>query len=269
MWNLRNIIARGHIVVATDYAGLGTEGIHPYLIGESEARSVLDSVRAARALPNSGASNRFAVWGHSQGGHAALYTGQVAARYAPDLKLVGVAAAAPATYLVELFDADKATEQDLLAMTVLSWSRLENLPVTNIVEPAAMPAFERTARDCLESVAEFEAIEKDESPLEREKFLKVDPSEAEPWKGIMLRNSPGQAPAGAPVFIAQGTADTTVNPEITKRFAQALCAQGVRVSFVLLPGVSHVFAARDSADAALNWMTERFRGAPAPSDCQR
>jgi len=69
-----------------------------------------------------------------------------------------------------------------------------------------MPAFERTARDCLESVAEFEAIEKDESPLEREKFLKVDPSEAEPWKGIMLRNSPGQAPAGAPVFIAQGTA---------------------------------------------------------------
>jgi acetyl esterase/lipase len=124
MWNLRNIIAQRHIVVATDYAGLGTEGIHPYLIGESEARSVLDSVRAARALPNSGASNRFAVWGHSQGGHAALYTGQVAARYAPDLKLVGVAAAAPATYLVELFDADKATEQDLLAMTVLSWSRL-------------------------------------------------------------------------------------------------------------------------------------------------
>jgi acetyl esterase/lipase len=269
MWNLGNMIARGHIVVATDYPGLGTEGIHPYLIGESEARSVLDSVRAARALPNSGASNRFAVWGHSQGGHAALYTGQVAARYAPDLKLVGVAAAAPATYLVELFDADKATEQDLLAMTVLSWSRLENLSVTTVVEPAAMPAFERTARDCLESVAEFEAIEKDESPLEREKFLKVDPSEAEPWKGIMLRNSPGQAPAGAPVFIAQGTADTTVNPEITKRFAQALCAQGVRVSFVPLPGVSHVFAARDSADAALNWMTERFRGAPAPSDCQR
>ena len=60
-------------------------------------------------MPNTGASNRFAVWGHSQGGHAALYTGEVAARYAPDLKLVGVAAAAPATYLVELFDADEST----------------------------------------------------------------------------------------------------------------------------------------------------------------
>lgn len=91
----------------------------------------------------------------------------------------------------------------------------------------------------------------------------------DPWKGIMLRNTPGQAPAGAPVFLAQGTADTTVEPEITKRFGEALCAQGVRVSFVPLPGVTHTFAARDSANAALNWLTERFRGAPAPSSCVR
>jgi dipeptidyl aminopeptidase/acylaminoacyl peptidase len=267
MWNLPNMITQGYIVVATDYPGLGTDGIHPYLIGESEARSVLDSVRAARDMPNTGASNRFVVWGHSQGGHAALYTGEVAARYAPELKLVGVAA--PATYLVELFDADESTDQDLLAMSVLSWTRLENVPVANVVEPQAMSAFEKTAKDCIESVAEFEKIETNESPLKSGQFLKVDPSKAEPWKGIMLHNSPGQAAAGAPVFIAQGTADTTVDPEATKRFGEALCAQGVRVSFVPLPGVTHTFAARDSANAALNWMTERFRGAPAPSSCER
>ena len=80
--------------------------------------------------------------------------------------------------------------------------------------------------------------EADEKPLQSEKFFKFDPSEVEPWKGIMVRNSPGHAPAGAPVFIAQGTADTTVNSQITKRFGEALCAQGVRVSFVELPGVS-------------------------------
>ena len=172
MWNLPNMIAQGYIVVATDYPGLGTDGIHPYLIGESEARSVLDSVRAARGLPNTGASNRFAVWGHSQGGHAALYTGEVAKRYAPELELVGVAAAAPATYLVELFDADESTEQDLVAMAVLSWARLENRPLTDIVEPAAMAAFERTAKDCIESVADFEKISSDESPLKQMQFLK-------------------------------------------------------------------------------------------------
>jgi hypothetical protein len=83
------------------------------------------------------------VWGHSQGGHAALYTGQLAASYAPELKLVGVAAAAPATYLAELFDADRATPtgKELTAMTIYSWSKLYNIPATALVEPGAMRPF--------------------------------------------------------------------------------------------------------------------------------
>lgn len=94
-------ISRGYVVVATDYAGLGTSQPHPYLIGGSAARSVLDSVRAARAIAEAGASSRFAVWGESQGGHAALWTGQLAKQYAPDLTLLGVAAAAPPTDLID------------------------------------------------------------------------------------------------------------------------------------------------------------------------
>ncbi len=119
------------------------------------------------------------------------------------------------------------------------------------------------------SVAEFAAIENAEKPLNQEQFLKADPTEVEPWRGIMLRNTPGQAAAGAPVFIAQGTADTTVRPEITKRFGEALCKQGTRVSFIELPDVTHTFAAKNSVGQALAWMGERFRGAPAPSDCDR
>lgn len=272
IWGLADMLARGYVVVATDYPGLGVPGlIHPYLIGVSEGRAVLDSVRAARALPRTGASNRFAVWGHSQGGHAALYTGEIAASYAPELKLVGVAAAAPATYLVELFDADKSTStgKELTAMTIYSWSKLYNKPVSSLVEPAAMGPFQQMAHDCIESLPEFAAIEKAEKPLNRIQFLKADPTETEPWRGIMLKNTPGQAPAGAPVFIAQGTADTTVRPEITKKFAVALCRQGTRVRFVSLNGVSHTFAAKKSAGQALAWMSDRFRGVPAPSDCGR
>jgi acetyl esterase/lipase len=272
IWGLANILAQGYVVVATDYPGLGVPGqIHPYLIGVSEARAVLDSVRAAIALPSTGASNRFAVWGHSQGGHAALYTGELAASYAPELKLVGVAAAAPATFLAELFDADKTTStgKELTAMTIYSWSRLYDIPIANLVDPAATRPYEAMAHDCIESLAEFSAIEKAEKPLNQIQFLKADPTEIEPWRGIMQKNTPGQTPAGAPVFIAQGTADTTVRPEITKQFAELLCKQGTRVHSILLPGVSHTFAAQKSAGQALAWMSDRFRGAPAPSDCAR
>jgi alpha-beta hydrolase superfamily lysophospholipase len=267
IWNLKDMLNQGYVVVATDYPGLGTDGIHPYLIGESAGRAVLDSVRAARQFRNSGASNRFAVWGHSEGGHAALFTGQLAARYAPELKLVGVAAAAPATYLVDLFEDDATTEQDLIAMALLSWTGLEKIAPATIVEPAVMPAFNATARGCLTSIAQFEALEKNAKRLQATRFLKIDPTKTEPWKGIMLRNSPGQARAGAPVFIAQGTADTTVNPQVTKRFAKTLCAKGERVIFVSLPGVSHIFVARDAAPTAIKWINDRFKGLPAPSSC--
>ena len=272
IWGLADMLRQGYVVVATDYPGLGVPGMmHPYLIGVSEGRAVLDSVRAARAMPDAGASNRFAVWGHSQGGHASLYAGEIAASYAPDLKLVGIAAAAPATYLAELFDADSRTPtgKELTSMTIFSWSKLFNTSASSLVEPGAMGAFQQMAHDCIESLAEFQAITDAEKPLQGTKFLKADPTETEPWRGIMLRNTPGQAPAGAPVFIAQGTADTTVRPEITKQFGEHLCKQGTRVMFVELPGVTHTFAAKNSAHTALAWMGERFRGAPAPSSCGR
>jgi acetyl esterase/lipase len=263
------MLEKGYIVVATDYPGLGTPGIHPYLIGVSEGRAVLDSVRAARALPRTGASNRFVVWGHSQGGHAALYTGELAKSYAPDLHLLGVAAAAPATYLVELFDADSRTSEgkELTAMTIYSWSHLSGTPASTLVEPGAMRAYEAMAHDCIESVAEFAAINDAEKPLETMRFLKANPTKTEPWRSIMLKNTPGQAPAGAPVFLAQGTADTVVRPAITKQFGNHLCGQGAKVMFVELPGVTHTFAAKASAPTALKWMDDRFRGVPAPSVC--
>jgi acetyl esterase/lipase len=269
IWDLPQMLAQNYVVVATDYPGLGTPGIHPYLIGISEARAVLDSVRAARAMPEAGASNRFAVWGHSQGGHAALYTGELAASYAPELRIVGVAAAAPATYLAELFDADSATPRgkELTAMTIYSWSKLYNTPATALVEPDAMGAFETMAHDCIESLAEFQAITDAEKPLQSEKFLKANPTKTEPWRSVMLRNTPGQGPAGAPVLIAQGTADTTVRPEITKQFGEHLCKQGERLDLIWLKGVNHTFAARDSARQTMSWIGDRFRGAAAPSSC--
>ena len=39
---VREMVQRGYIVAATDYPGLGTPETHPYLVGESEARAVLE-----------------------------------------------------------------------------------------------------------------------------------------------------------------------------------------------------------------------------------
>ena len=47
---LQRWLKAGYAVVRTDYEGLGTPGAHPYLIGASEGRAMLDMVRAARKL---------------------------------------------------------------------------------------------------------------------------------------------------------------------------------------------------------------------------
>ena len=48
---LQGMLDRGWIVTASDYAGLGTEGIEYYLIGQNEAIDTINSVRMARQFP--------------------------------------------------------------------------------------------------------------------------------------------------------------------------------------------------------------------------
>jgi hypothetical protein len=59
--HLQALLALDYVVTATDYPGLGTSGPHPYLVGESEGRAVIDSVRAAREIEKAGASVRYAA----------------------------------------------------------------------------------------------------------------------------------------------------------------------------------------------------------------
>ena len=64
--------SQGYAVVAADYEGLGGPGRHPYLVGISEGRSMLDAGVAARQVPGVYLSPDTAILGFSQGGHAAV-----------------------------------------------------------------------------------------------------------------------------------------------------------------------------------------------------
>jgi pimeloyl-ACP methyl ester carboxylesterase len=271
MAGLRQLIEQGAVVAATDYPGLGTPGPHPYLVGDSEARAVIDSVRAARSLPGVGSGNSFAVWGHSQGGQASLYTGLIAKTYAPELNLVGVAAAAPATSLVTLMGDDFKTSggKNLTAMTLWSWSRVYDAPIAKVVVPEAMPTVDRLADECIESIFDIMARRRTEKPLETN-FLSVpNIAVVEPWHALAIRNTPGPLPSRVPLFLAQGTTDDLVRPEVTRAYMQRQCNAGGKVTMMWVPGVGHGFVARDAANTAVAWMMDRFAGKPAPSDCGR
>lgn len=266
---VREMVQRGYIVAATDYPGLGTPETHPYLVGESEARAVLDSVRVAREL--TGAPARFAVWGHSQGGQAALFTGMMAKSYAPELDLAGVAVAAPATALATLLadDIDTTGGRNLTAMTLWSWSRIFNAPIDRVVDPAAMPVVDRLAGECIESIYDL-LQRRGPTRLLGQTFLSVkDFYRTEPWRELITKNTPGTLPPHIPVFLAQGGTDQLVRPQVTQDYMKRLCAAGSKVQWFLMPTANHGFAARDSASAAVRWMADRFAGVAPPNDCNR
>ncbi|MCM6773775.1 lipase family protein [Nocardia sp. CDC159] len=93
-------LRHGYAVVATDYAALGDPGTQPYLDGRTEAHAAIDIVRAARTV-DPGLSNRWVAVGHSQGGHAALFTATHATDYAPELDLRGTVALAPINHIAQ------------------------------------------------------------------------------------------------------------------------------------------------------------------------
>jgi Secretory lipase len=164
---LRSFIRDGYVVAATDYPGLGTEGPHPYLVGTSEARAVIDSVRVAGSLPGAGGGKKFVVWGHSQGGHAALFSGIIAKTYAPELDLLGVAAAAPATDLATLMneDIDSVGGKNITAMTLWSWQRVFDANMEKVIDPRAKPAIDRLAQECIEGPFDLRRRQLTEQPL--------------------------------------------------------------------------------------------------------
>ena len=268
IFGIEQLLLAGYVVTATDYPGLGGPGVHPYLVGVSEGRAVLDLVRAARKLPGERIGPRFVVWGHSQGGQAALFAGQLAASYAPELALVGVAAAAPATDLSKLLEDDinSLAGRVLVSYSLWSWSRVYDTPIDSLLRPDALPTVNKVAAGCVETYGEAYQVAMQALPLKKD-FLRHDPDSARPYQSFLDENRPGQVLTAAPIFIAQGSVDPIVRPSITRGFAAHLCRRGETVRYLVLEDVGHMGAGSKAAPAVVSWMRSLFAGNPPPNDC--
>lgn len=269
---LEDMIRSGYVIVAPDYPGLGSPMPHPYLIGQDTARSVLDAVRAARAIPGAAAGVRFAVWGESQGGHAALWTAIEAARYAPDLTLVGAAAAAPPTDLAE--NMRKAEEPNaralLMGFTMYSWSRRFDYSMDGILSKGNQDIATKLSENACLSLENKPSVLTVLGILSlRGALKKKDLGTIPPWSDTMRRNSVDPRAVPGPLLISQGTKDTLVAPSVTRKFAKAVCKRRTAVRWIDVPGGGHIDAARKVPSETLAWIGARFDGQAPPDDCRR
>ncbi len=264
---IQQMVGRGWIVTATDYAGLGTPPPFTYLEGQQEATDVVNSVRAASALPDARSGNQWAVYGHSQGGHSALWTAALAPTMAPELDLVGAAAAAPAADLRATIDQqwDTTVAWVIGPEVVVSWpDRYPDLQAPDVVSKAGLSATGSEAQDCLLEAGLFGMARQD---LAKQDYFSVNPYTNKDWATALEEQTPKPTPASMPIFVGQGTADEVVMANSTAAMQEKWCKAGSNLTMLWLGGVNHENAGEASGPAVVDWMADRFDDKPATPNC--
>ncbi|WP_260928875.1 lipase family protein [Novosphingobium sp. 9] len=264
----------GFAVVASDYEGLGTPGVHPYLMWRSEGRSVLDGVRAALAAGKGTLANRVIVVGQSQGSGAALGTTYLAKSYAPKLNILGTVA----TGLVMTFDtphdADYVAKSKamtdvhfmnpgfgMLRIAGIDRSLHHELDPAAFVQPAGYPLLKAARTQCLHALFDMA----DQNKLTGEQVFVPD---LQPIDGTMEANFEFKdAHIPGPLFVGTGLADDMAGTQGQYNAVKAMCAAGTNLQWHTYPGEDHGSTVNTSAKDSIPFALALLAGKLPTSNC--
>ena len=259
------LVAAGYVGVSSDFEGLGTPGVHPYLVGASEGRGVLDIVRAAQQIEETDAGNRVVVWGRSQGGHAALFAGEIAPSWTPELEVLGVISAAPASEFRAIIQSGtflRGARGFIWQLALGFEAAYEELGIEQLFTSDALSAIDQLTQEqaCGAEVGEV-AADFDNAGFEN------SPLDLPAWVARLDENSPGAVVTAAPIWLIQGEDDAVVPVLLTNQLAERLCEIGNELEYEVFPGFGHDDSTRMNIGDMLTWTAARFAGEPAATTC--
>jgi pimeloyl-ACP methyl ester carboxylesterase len=261
--SIGKLVSQGYVVVATDYEGLGTPGTHPYLVGESEAHGVLDIAKAAQQIRDADANTTTFVWGQSQGGQAALFAGELAPTYAPELDVQGVISGAPVTDATAMFPA-AARIPDTLGFAVMGIMGMEaaypDAHVSDVLTPAALEKTKIVDEKCYGAV-----LSAFKQPVDQ--VIAHNPEDVPPFPDVFAVDSPGAVATHAPMLVYQGLSDDVVFKIFTDKYVQKACGLGDTLQYQTFSGKDHYEENAAAEKDVLEWMQARLAGIAPPSTC--
>ncbi|WP_058910671.1 alpha/beta fold hydrolase [Entomohabitans teleogrylli] len=267
---LNTWLSLGFAVVAPDYAGLGSDGLHHYLHARAEAWSVLDGIRAA--LANFPLRNQLVLVGQSQGAHAAFSSAGYQPDYAPELHiqavvLTGTPWFAPDMSAAQLFASTNGAGTNAgdpkIPYVFYIWlsaaDRNPQLKAADYFQSGALEALGKAQSLCITPLTEtvmqqrlnaenslkpaIQTLLEDQTAALRYPTLKVQP----------------------PVFIGIGGADINVPTAMQQRFAAAVKEAGTAVEIHNYPGLDHSGTVNPSLRDSVPFVLKQFAAQqPAP-----
>ncbi len=261
------IVMAGWVVVATDYSFAEKGGPHPYLIGEGGARAALDSVRAARQISGLTLDKRVVVWGHSQGGHVALWTGIIGPRYAPDLEIRGVVAIAPSANIKNILAMNVEIDKRFGPYLAVSYSRFyPDITFEQAVRPEALDAARQIVNLCDFVPEELQRIEALAATFDGPALATSSNKALQ----ARLKQNTADGPIQAPVLIAQGLSDNVVPSSATDAYVEERCAAGQSLEYWTFAGRDHLSIFQRGTpfeELLIKWTTARLANDPSATGC--
>jgi hypothetical protein len=264
-------LKKGYAVTMTDYQGYTNGAVPTYSAGKAEGQAVLDAARAGRQVPGSGisASAPTIVWGYSQGGQAASWAGELQSSYAPDVKMVGLAAGGTPSDLqaVGAFDnASVGTGFGMDGLIGLAATYPEEFPLASYSNAAGLEAAGKLLNECaIQSLAEFRGIDSAEYTIGHKSTAQLE-AEHPAIAKILKEQTLGTKAVPVPVYHYHGLEDEFVPVAQDVALHQAWCSLGVKDDFQLYPG-DHLLTDPTAIPTVIKWVEERLAGKTAPSTC--
>ncbi|MGU3432177.1 lipase family protein [Actinomycetes bacterium M1A6_2h] len=259
-------LARGAVVVATDYQGLGTDGPHPYLDPMSAGYDMIDAVRAARNVAPS-AGTRWAAIGTSQGGQASWAAAEMASQYGDGLEFVGAANLSPAADLSKVVtggEFDLTTPQQFLMPFVLEGfeARYPDVRDSDYIR-GGLAANKDILIACTGDLASQKFLAAGQ--IKADDVSPTSPEALERIRQWLIDISLPKTVAAAPMMVLAGGRDNLVLPAWTEDATRRACALGDTIDFRLRPDQGHADGA--AVGEGISWVFDRFAGVPAANTC--
>jgi hypothetical protein len=281
----------GYVAVAPDYIGMRAFGEptgfpHPYLVGQPTAIASLDAVRAVGRMAAAGdlgdmcPAPRVALFGGSQGGHAALWVDRLAPYYAPELEMLGGAATVPPADLLGEIDVALTSFVDATANTLAYLATAapwygHGDRLGEVLTPAARELADLAlTADCGEDV-DVDLDRYDElAEVYTGPLLDAVAADAlmsfGDWgcmiaeNGLTTSSIPRlgtDAPSYGLLFVV-GSDDDLVHTPTERRAFESLCASGTPLEFLECAGASHSRATFWALPEIVRFVDARAAGEP-------
>ena len=258
-------LQRGFAVVAPDYQGLGTRGVHPYTQQKPEGYSVLDAARAALAAYPDQIANRVILTGQSQGSGAVLSATILAPRYAPELRLFGTIA----TALVQRADDRFAVASDVLGDDSVRYLVMRLLG-GGFRPGSPTPDEVFTSKGALLREAARTSCSRDLIPVAREHGITArNAFSVQPEQIARMPQSLAveKVKVSVPLFVGTGLADSVIPPRQQYDAVVALCGLGDHVQWNTYDGVNHSATSNRAIADAIGFAQAMLAGQAPRSNC--